>query len=437
DITCEVVVNAGGLWADRIAAMLAAGEETVWDASASAWRAVRPGDVAVLFGRMTQSLPYERALQARGVPYHVVGGVGFFRQQEVHDLVNALRVIDNPTADLEFFGVLRSSLFGLDDNALASIARHTGRPCLRWLRSPAAALPGDLPDYQQRALRHACGLLGELHARKDAVGIDSLLEDLLADTGYEACMLAGPQGRRIVGNIRLLVDRARAAGEQGTALADFIAEVEELILAETRQEQAAVAGEEDDVVRVMTIHRAKGLEFPVVVLADLNASGRPSTGPLVARHGWPLTRKHAAASEGDEDTPEALAYRVCRAREAQDAGAEDLRKYYVATTRHEDRLILVGADWRTKGGEFHNSESFLAQLDGVLGIRQALEAGVGVLAYGGRFQASLASVTPRRQGRAGGPEKPGARLLAQAADGEALAAGVLAGAGEPGTAMPL
>ncbi|MCY2930382.1 MAG: UvrD-helicase domain-containing protein [Planctomycetota bacterium] len=423
--------------ADRIAGMLAAGEKTVWDAAAKDWRAGRPGDVAVLFARMTQSLPYERALQARGVPYYVVGGVGFFRQQEVYDLVNALRVIDNPMADVEFFGVLRSSLFGLDDNALMSIARASRRPYLPALRETPAADPADLPEYQRRALRHACELLSALHARKDAVGIDSLLEDLLAGTGYEACMLAGPQGRRIVGNIRLLVDRARAAAAQGTALADFLGEIDELIVAETRQEQAAVAGEEDDVVRVMTIHRAKGLEFPVVVLADLNVAGRAKVGALQARHGWPLVLKCAAPDEEtDDEADDSLAYRICRQLEVKDSQREDLRKYYVAATRHEDRLILVGADWRTQDGEFHKG-SFLAQIDGVLGIREHLGAGDCGLPYGGRFQAGVTSVAPVRAARAAGAEKPGAKLLAGAADGEALAAGMLGGAGGKAAGLPL
>jgi len=422
--------------ADRIDRMLAGGEKIVWDRQGHGWRAVRPGDIAVLFSRMTHSLAYERALQGRSLPYYVVGGVGFFRQQEVYDLTNALRVIDNPMADVPFFGVLRSSLFGLDDNALMRIARHGRRPYLPNLLGDGVQAPPGLPEHQRKALRCAGELLSALHARKDAVGIDALLEDLLAATGYEACMMAAPQGRRIVGNIRQLVDRARAASAQGTALADFIAEIEELILSETRQEQAAVAGEEDDVVRLMTIHRAKGLEFPVVFLPDLNAGMRASHDPLTRRHGWPLVLKVQA---GDQDAPgvDPVAYRVCTEREKQDARKEDLRKFYVAVTRHQDHLVLVGADWRTQEGFFHGTDSFLARVDEVLDIRRALDEGATTVPYGQRFAAAVRRAVPDPRAPAPPARKHGQKLLAEAADGDELARGILAAAAPKAAPLPL
>ena len=116
--------------ARRIREMLDNRERIVRDADADDWRPVRPGDIAILFARMTASLAYERQLQRYGVPYYVVAGSGFFRRQEVLDVLNALAVVDNAFDDVAFVGVLRSSLFGLDDNAMMHLAQAVDPPYL-------------------------------------------------------------------------------------------------------------------------------------------------------------------------------------------------------------------------------------------------------------------------------------------------------------------
>ena len=121
----------------------------------------------------------------------------------------------------------------------------------------------------------AVELLGELHARKDAIGIDAILQAVLDATGYEAVLGANRWGKRMLGNVRLLQEQARTATAGTLSLAQFVAQMDELVINESRYEQAAVAGEREDVVRLMTIHKAKGLEFPVVFVPDLNAGRRP------------------------------------------------------------------------------------------------------------------------------------------------------------------
>ena len=173
----------------------------------ASWRAVRPGDVAILFARMTNSLDYERQLQLRGIPYHVLSGTGFFRQQEVFDVLNALRVIDNPFDDVALFGMLRGGMFGLDDNALMHVAETLDPPYLPALtriaddgdceKNPRKAFRG-LSEHRSETLAFAIGLLGALHRRKDTVGIDSLIARLLEETGYEATLGSQFHGRRMV-----------------------------------------------------------------------------------------------------------------------------------------------------------------------------------------------------------------------------------------------
>ena len=420
------------LLAERIEQMIRRPQKLVRDPDTASWRAARPGDIAVLFARMTHSLKYERRLQARGIPYYVVGGVGFFRQQEVYDLLNALRAIDNPFADIAFFGALRSSLFGLDDNALMQIAETVDRPYLPSLQAAPGALRETLPEHEFEALRHACDLLMRLGARKDAVGVDQLLRELLDATGYEAAALSAFQGQRVLGNVRQLVDLAREASAEGVSLADFLSEIEELVIKGARYEQAAVAGEAEDVVRIMTIHKAKGLEFPVVFIPDLNAGRAAPASPILHRLDWGLAVRLVGEAEGDQPAGEPLSYRVGRLLESTARRQEDLRKFYVGATRHQDHLVFVGADWRTRDGQFRNRNSFLAQLDEVLGVAEALDAGRETVPYGGGLTAAVRRIGIARTRHGRGGARRGRRMLSAAANGEQLGKNIIAAAPKTG-----
>ncbi|KKK62829.1 hypothetical protein LCGC14_3000420, partial [marine sediment metagenome] len=273
--------------AQRVAEMIGR-EKRVWDREAGQWREVRAGDVAILFARMTKSLQYERALQQRGVPYHVLSGSGFFQQQEIYDCVNALAAIDNPSDDVALFGVLRGGMFGLDDNVLAHVARAVRPPYFHRLIDPAVAKRLTGPQAEQLAFAHA--VLARLGRIKDAIGPAGVLEALLGRTGYAATLLSGLNGPQRLGNVHRLLHAARSAHLAGDlSLADFVRRIGEFVLAESRHEQAAVTGEGEDVVRILTIHKAKGLEFPVVFIPDLNVGARGPDSRMLFRHDWGLT----------------------------------------------------------------------------------------------------------------------------------------------------
>ena len=406
----EAAAAQAQLTAQRIRRMLDGGEKLVWEAAGNEWRAVRPGDIAVLFARMTHSLEYERQLGAHDIPYYVVAGTGFFKQQEVFDVLNALRAIDNPFDDVAFFGVLRSRMFGLDDNSLMHIARACRAPYL-----PAAA-DADLADKldapQLASLTKAVQTIQKLHRRKDAVGIDALIDSLLDVTGYEATLLC--LGRRPAGNLRLLIERARTAAAEGMALADFIRQSDELILNESRYEQAAVAGEGEDVVRLMTIHKAKGLEFPVVFVPDLNAGRHAGRGTPLNRTDLGLTYKFRSHQEDEKPPDQPLASRLAERLEQADQQKEDIRKLYVAATRHKDHLVFVGADWRNKEGRTMKGGSYLGEMDRVLGITRALDDGRDTIDYDGMYAAVVRRIAPGETGRRSKRVSLGGKALAEA-----------------------
>ena len=443
-------------------------QRLVWDAARDDWRAAQPRDVAVLFSRMTVALQYEREFVRRGIPYYVVGGTGLFRRQEVFDVLNALRAIDNPFDDVALFGALRGGMFGLDDNALMHLAECCEPPYFHKLLVATAEeestnftkgtnytkgkgsgicekvggyLADNLDGQQLGTLWAALRLLADLHARKDALGPDGLIEAVLAATGYEAVLLTQFHGKRMVGNVRRVVELARDAAAGQLALADFIAQMDEQTMEESRFEQAAVAGEAENVVRIMSIHKAKGLEFPVVVLPDLNAGHGASRGRLLDRTDWGWTYNRQAEEDDGQlyarepDAP--VSFQLAKLAERRDQDAEDVRKLYVAATRAKDHLIFVGADMRTKDGLFRASDCYLAKLDGVLGLREAADDQRDSIAYGddGEYSASLLTVTPAD----GSPRRrktAGDKLLAKAESPQQLADGIVRLAGR-GTGPPL
>ncbi len=398
----ETIAAQAAVTAERIERMVADREKRVWDAESGTWRATRYGDVAILFSRMTNSLAFERELARRDLPYYVVAGTGLFQQQEVYDVLNALRAIANPLDDVAVCGVLRSSLVGLDDNALMKLAETCDGPylpALQQLRDSGRRI--GLSNDDRHAVLAAADWLDQLHRKSSAVGIDELLEDVLQRTGYEATLLTRPHGRRLVGNVRRVVEFARTAQADGISLPEFLAQMGEQVLNQQRAEQACVAGEAENVVRLMTVHQAKGLEFPVVVLPDLNVGLPKPTAPVLHRRDWGITTSITAAG-ADDESPEPLSHRLSLQGELNDSADENLRRLYVAITRHEDHLVFVGADWRTKEGGIRSGDSDLAILDEALGITPALEAGREEIAYAGdelalRVAAVPAPNPPRRK----------------------------------------
>ncbi len=432
----EASTAQAALTAQRIAEMIENKEKLVWDSESESWRPVQPRDIAILLSRMTHSLEYERQLQIRNVPYYVVAGTGFFKQQEVFDILNALRLIDNPLDDIALFGVLRSSLVALDDNALMHIAETLGGgPYLPKLADlDYSELAGGLSEEQLAALQFTVAMLLRLAKRKNAVAIDELLAQLLDETGYLAVLAAQFGAKRLVGNIRQLTDRAAAADRDGMSLRDFITRTDQLILSESRYEQAVVAGESDNVVRLMTIHKSKGLEFGVLVLPDLNAGRRGFVGRLMHRGkdwGWTLNVKPDPDDPDEAQELGPLSFSLASLAENEDLAAEDIRKLYVAITRHQDHLVLIGANMRNKDGDLTSSTSPLAQIDGVLGLARAIDAGQDTIAYGsGEFKARIARVIPGPPKKQTARKAPGRQALENAAGPRDVASAMLAAKSE-------
>jgi ATP-dependent helicase/nuclease subunit A len=316
---------------------------TIVDRQTGRPRLAHAGDVALLCRAMTDVWPYEMALADAGFDYHTTGGSAFFAQQEVRDVVNVLSVVEDPRDEVALAGVLRSPFFSLSDEGLFWLARKHGG--LAEGLGRASELDG-LSDHDRAAVSRAAGLLARWRGLKDRVPLASLVSTILDESGFEAALVCEFLGSRKLANTRKLVRLAREFDRQENfSLADLVARLRADIDDPPREEQAATTDENSPTVRLMSIHQAKGLEFPIVLVPDLNRKPNPPE-PLVGLHPdlglliRPARPVPVADADGEADPGGCLGWMTFQAVEAEEERREALRLFYVAVTRARDHLVL-------------------------------------------------------------------------------------------------
>lgn len=344
---------------------LASGSTLIADPQSEAIRPARWADMAILMRSFVNVEVYERALRDALVPYHTVKGRGFFRCAEILDVAALLEAVADPADTIALAAALRSPFFALSDQCLMEIAVRQdgqGRGLLEGFFALGAAGFDRLAAGREDALR-AWRVLNELREMKERCGLAELIERALELTDFEAVMLAQSDGRQRAANIRKLLEIAREfQSRRFFGLADFIRHLQRLTELEPREPQAQILGEDENVVRLMTIHQAKGLEFPIVLVADLGrAVMHPDLDYLIsAEHGLLM---RATIGSGQDELPNA---RLDRHREQlkEQERAERARLLYVALTRARDRLILSeGAnpdEWAAEVRQFAGKEKIEA-----------------------------------------------------------------------------
>jgi ATP-dependent helicase/nuclease subunit A len=299
-------------------------------------RRVKAGDIAVLFRAMSDAAIYEDIFRRRGVDYYLVGGRAFFAQQEVYDLVNLCTFLNDPADSIALVGVLRSPFFSLSDDTIVAMTRVGELSPREALRQPP---PTGLPETQCEQVRLAARVIDELLEQKDRIPLSELLELALERTAYDASLLCEFLGRRKVANLRKLIEMARQFDRSGIGtLADFTRRIQDSVTDQTIEDLAATHPESsDDIVRLMTIHQAKGLEFPVVIVADMERRNRGSFGDAVYHRDFGPIMVPPKFGSDEPHHPAIEMHRYVEDREDDD---ESLRILYVALTRAADHLIL-------------------------------------------------------------------------------------------------
>lgn len=311
-------------------------------------------DVAILFRRFTYLEAYRQALARVGVAHRVVRGRGFYAAQEVVDLASLLSLIADPSDAISFAAVLRSPLVALSDPSLFRLVHASGGTLQ--LKSVRAAGPLDrlgLTASELERLQRFLDLHVRLRSERDRLGLRVLLQVALEETGYRVAQAGTPFGEQALANIDKLLELAARRDAAGTGdCAGFAAELLALADAEPAEAQADVMDAGDErAVSLLTIHQAKGLEWPVVVVPDLAAGPMPQTRRILFDRTLGLGIK--PWMEGELDLGRSPRLQRISEELSRREEAEYRRLFYVALTRARDHLVLSGqakgmrsATWR-------------------------------------------------------------------------------------------
>ncbi len=232
---------------------------------------IRPRHICILFRRMNSfgrdvTRPYLRALEARHLPHVLVKGGSFNEREEVIAMRNLLGAIERPDDELTVFAALRGPVFALSDAALLEFRMTLGS------LHPFRKLPDDLPE-SLKEVKGALEVIKGLHRGRNRRPIAETIAMLLATTRAHAGFAIWPTGEQALANVMRIMDQARRYEARG-GTTSFRAFVDELEARAERDEasETPIVEEGTEGVRIMTVHRAKGLEFPVVILADITCN---------------------------------------------------------------------------------------------------------------------------------------------------------------------
>ena len=344
----KINAESARMWeARRIAERLQALERDgaqVWDKKDGVYRPFRMGDAAVLF-RATTDLPlYEEQFKAAGLPYLTVSGRGYYNRPEVMDLAALLSSLYSPGDDLNLAAALRSPIFGLSDETLYRLRWRT--PDNQRAEHPIPymlALLTPPPTDQEAEVARAGATFKELSEMTGRVPVWNLLRAALDLSGYETSLALSDMslgsGSRQRSNLLKFMEMARERG--GASLPEFLRQVQDLKAREAREGEALGSAPDTGAVQLMSIHAAKGLEFPVLVVADL---GRSKSSPAASTYivhdpAFGMVCKQRDA-QGEWVRP--AGYRWAEWLNKQMEEAENRRLLYVACTRAADLLLLSG-----------------------------------------------------------------------------------------------
>ncbi len=302
--------------------------------------------MAILIPSRTRVELLEAALQRHGVPYRLEGGRGFYARQEVRDLISLLEAIDDPADSIAIVAALRSLAFGCSDDDLLLWRVANERFDYRWIGTDGPA-----------SVRESLEVMADLHRAQRSLSLGDLVRLAVERSGLVEAALTVPGGDQAAANVLKVVDVAQEfAGAGGGALRGFTNWLVRNRDEEEREVDAPVAEERDDIVRIMTIHAAKGLEFPIVALANVEWEGQKQVPPIpdAVNHRIHLTVGNDWARFQTPDWEEA------KQSEKAALEAERDRLLYVAVTRARDHLVVpvsTAPEAKAKGFMAKMSES--------------------------------------------------------------------------------
>ncbi|MBU9711506.1 helicase-exonuclease AddAB subunit AddA [Evansella tamaricis] len=314
----------------------------VFDKQRNTTRPITYRDIVILMRSMPWAATMMDECKKEGIPVYAELSSGYFEAVEVQVMMSLLKVIDNPYQDIPLASVLRSPIYGLDEQQLAHIRiMDKYGTYFEALKKTAS----ESPDKELREM--GTDFLHKMdHWRTKARNgsLSELIWDLYRETGYFDYVGGMPGGKQRQANLRALYDRARSYEETSfRGLFRFLRFIERMQERGDDLGTARALGEQEDVVRIMTIHKSKGLEFPVVFVAGMNKRFN-----IQDLHGSYLLHKDLGFGSKYIDPKLRVAYPTLpqlaiKKRMHMETLAEEMRVLYVALTRAKEKLYLVGS----------------------------------------------------------------------------------------------
>lgn len=337
--------------AGAIAGLLAAIADGQWrvldreateSSGAERYRAATLSDVCILMTRRTGLRTLELAIEEAGIPYRLEGASLIFDTQEIRDLLNCLKAIDDPADQVAIVAALRSPAFACSDVDLLRFSGAGGS-------FDYLAVPDPVADGEDNPVSRALDTLRRFHEQRMWKSLAWLADGFIRDRMLMQAAMDQPRTREQWRRYRFMVDQARAFAEAGgDSLRAFLQWVDRQAAEGARVNETPAPETDEEAVKIMTVHASKGLEFPVVILMGLNSPPRANRPRVI----FDRSCGAAEVSVGPENARfETAGYPQMLDVERQMGEDERVRLLYVATTRARDHLLLSMYRGSTGGGK--------------------------------------------------------------------------------------
>ena len=309
-----------------------------WDGNAEQECALQYGHMAILLRQRTHLPEVEQTLRRYGIPFKTAGGVGFWQRQEIFDLYHLLRFLANIHDDFALVALLRSKLFMISDPALFLLRQEAGHTFWQKLCGQLTG-EGYTPEDHDK-LDRARRLIHKWIQLSPRLPLSELLPVIISEVNLPFILAAQPNGEQLVANIQKLLAYVQEYDQTGLGgLTDFLNYLDTFLTHEMHEGEAPLTLDDSGTVKIMTIHAAKGLQFPVVFLPFLNQRIQDNRSKLLLDTDLGLATRFDSA-DIDETHSEHLLYTLLRHRQRQKDNAEARRIFYVGASRASNYLFL-------------------------------------------------------------------------------------------------
>ena len=346
--------------------------QTVTDKESGELRPMEYRDIVILLRSVSgMADTFVKVLLEEGIPAFTTSRTGYFSTVEIQTVLNMLRVIDNPMQDIPLAAVLYSPVGGFSGEDLAKIRAVSGEKTFYESILTYDTMPEEETDQKLRErLRGFLAKLEDFRKRVPYTPVHELITELLEETGYLSYITALPAGEQKCANVQMLIEQAIHYEDTSyKGLFHFVRYIEKLRKYDVDYGEADIINENENAVRIMSIHKSKGLEFPVVFAAGMGKTfNTQDTRSRLILHPELGIGLDCMDTVRRTKTPILLKRTLARQTEEENLG-EELRVLYVALTRAKEKLILCGClkDVEKKFGEYRQNAdtehpvSFLAR----------------------------------------------------------------------------